>query len=147
MQKVYYISTGRKSVMHTLWKYCKPEAGENLAFRGKHTFIKNLPIDVNIAVEEAKRYAKEAKGIFEGVNDSPQGIRSNSFEFAGVHFKRKQMKSGLKYIGKATDEFFKLWREKKEELRSQGYSVSKYKEIWFVFYNRMDYKKSGGKSK
>ena len=134
MQKRVYVSTGEKSVLHTLWSYSLPEVGDNFQFRGVHCFIKNLSADPDLALKEAKEYAKELNAVCEGIEDSPTRKWSKGFDFAGVHFIRKRTKFGWTNMGQATSEFFTLWKEKKDELKAQGYSLSKYKDVWFVFF-------------
>jgi hypothetical protein len=128
VERKFFISTGKKSVMFTLWKDCSSDV-----YMGKSLYIKNLPIKEEKAIKEAEKYAIEHKGIFLGVFDSPERKRSKFFDFAGIHF-RESVKNGKTFfVGIVTEEFWKLWREKKEELKQEGYRVSKFKETWYVF--------------
>jgi hypothetical protein len=70
------------------------------------------------AIKEAEAYAKEHKGEFIGVFDDPNNERSNSFDFHNTHFSRKRFRSGKTgYIGTPSQEFFDIWRQKKDELK------------------------------
>lgn len=125
MKHTYFISTGKLSVMHTLWHYQQLEEGD---FRGSewtpYHYIKNLSIDKDKAIAEAKAYAEERGKDFTGIEDSPMFKKSEHFEVAGVEFKIIQTKNKKwMHIGTPTPEFWNLWREKKQELKDYGFSI------------------------
>lgn len=132
---LYWISTGHKGVMYTLWRQIVGTHEDGSCFRGRPLYIKNLPMAEEAAVLEGAKYATEHGGEFRGIEDQPFNERSNSFDYLGVHFSRRKFRNGVAYIGAPTPEFWEAWKTRKEEIRRLGFSISKYEDIWNVFYN------------
>jgi hypothetical protein len=141
LNKEVYISTGRKSVMYTLWQVSIGQYGR------RDQFVKNLSLEKSKAILEARKWALDNHKIYTGIDVEPKNSRADFFEFAGVHFTRKNSKNGsVLYFGKITSEhsqeFWNVWREQKDELKSKGFSVSKYvadhrhpeNYVWYAFY-------------
>jgi len=137
-QDYCYISTGQKQVLHTLWKY------HNSLF-GQEIFIKNLSANQDEAIAEAKRYAKENGIEYDGVYSSPRYKKAEHFEKYGVVFKHKRKKGKSYYVGNATKEFWVNWKNKKIQMKNEGFWVIKYNDprllgrgieepVWYVFY-------------
>jgi len=131
-----YISTGQKQVLHTLWHYHPSVFGQEI-------FIKNLSANKDKAVAEAKRYAKEHGLEFGGVYNSPRFKKAEHFEKYGITFKHKRKKGKSFYQGFATPEFWDEWKKNKEEIKKEGFRLSKYPDLldkerkrmlWYVFY-------------
>lgn len=131
-----YISTGQKQVLHTLWVHRHSLFGQDF-------FIKNLSADKDKAVAEAKQYAKRHNMDFGGVFNSPRFKRAEHFEKYGITFKHKRKKGKSYYQGFATPEFWDAWKENKEQIKKEGFYVSKYPDLtdrerkrmlWYVFY-------------
>lgn len=150
-----FISTGAKQVLHTLWQenIIEPDRTAPIEMqRGAYSlnYIKNLSKDENKAVEEAKEYAKSINIRYDGVWDSPRFNRAKHIEAYGIQFKHKRKKGKSFYFGTATPEFWDEWKKDKDQLKSEGFSVSKFKDrilsekrneivfTWYVFYNPME---------
>lgn len=157
MTRLVFISTGVKSVMHTLWvqnivqrpnpPVNEPSRLPMLPAMIHYNYIKNLSMDEEIAVKEAKNYAEEHGGDFIGVLDSPASKRAKFFEAFGMHFTQRRKKGKTFFMGEhPTDEFWDAWRKNKEEMKQSGFTVSKFlnpmkrsrhgyeREEWYVFY-------------
>lgn len=162
MKEEFYIETGQKSVMFTLWVSRKLEANDVVMPLWKpFNFIKNLSQDKDKAIIEAELYAKDHYGIFTGINTSPECKRGQTFEIEGVILKRGHLKYDgdkkprFSFWGVPTEAFWKAWRERKEELKTRGLSVKGFKQKggcnrcgeaycelhldWIVFYNPPNY--------
>ena len=136
MTNTCYISTGKKAVMHTLIDESK----------GDYPYIKNLSRDRKKAIEEAKKYAKENDLTYLGLYHSPLHKRAEHRDFYGIDFKHKRdRKKNEFYYGKVTQEFWKAWKKNKEQMKKDGFSVSKYeyrersgnhdlRVDWYVFF-------------
>ena len=130
-----YISTGQKAVMYTLWEESYHD----------DSYIKNLPMDKEKAITEAKRYAEEQEFEFLGIYSSPLHKRAEHIDFYGIIFKHKRKGKKSFFYGVVTQEFWTAWRENKEQMKKDGFSVSKHeyrerfgnhdlKTVWYVFY-------------
>jgi len=136
MSNDYYISTGQKQVLHTLWIESNNPPFDNC-------FIKNLSADKEKAIAEATKYAQVNEGKFIGVFASPRYKKAEHFEKYGIVFKHKRKKGKSFYQGFATPEFWENWKKNKEQIKKEGFFLSKYPDlmddkrermIWYVFY-------------
>jgi len=102
--------------------------------------MKNLPVDEKEAIRKAKSYAKENNFGFIGVLDSPLCERAKYFDRFNIHFTSRRKKGKVFFMGIASPEFWDEWRNNKEQLKEEGFSVSKFRhpmenvDIWYVFY-------------
>jgi len=132
----YFISTGKKQVMYTLWR--ETFAG----FMGitHYSFVKILAMTEAKALKAAQEYANEHGGTFEGIDQAPRFKKSTSFDMYGMHFAEKRKHGKAFFMGIASQDFWQEWREKKEEMKQSGFSVSKWRDprknldVWYVFY-------------
>ena len=135
MASACYISTGQKAVMYTLWEESYMD----------DVYIKNLPMDKEKAIAEVKKYAKEQEIEYLGVYSSPLHKRAEHIDFHGINFKHKRKGKKSFYYGVVTQEFWTAWRENKEQMKKDGFSVSKHeyrdrfgnhdlKTVWYVFF-------------
>ena len=148
--KEVYISTGQKQVMHTMWVENiveRPNPSINTPSRIpmmpafiQDIYIKNLSMNEDEAIKEAKEYANANGAVFAGVSDSPRFKRAKTFEAFGIHFIQRRKKGKTFFVGKIpTQEFWDAWRNNKEEMK-KTFSVSKFKnpikksEEWYIFY-------------
>lgn len=153
-----FISTGSKQVLHTLWQenIVEPDRTAPIEMqRGAYSlnYIKNLSKDEDTAVKEAKRYAKAMNIKYDGVWDSPRFNRAKHIEAYEIQFKHKRKKGKSFYYGVATPEFWDAWKKNKNQLKAEGFSVSKLQDrilseryheavfTWYVFY-RPEYKEA-----
>lgn len=151
-QMLVYISTGRKGVMHTLWTEIiqppmaiKMDDGTEFVSPGwtHHCYIKNLSMNESEAISKAKVYAESMRFKFLGIWDSPYNERADWMDRWGIHFQSKKKKGKLFFQGKANSEFWESWKANKDQIKKEGFWVSKYKYKdergnekieWFVFY-------------
>lgn len=154
MVKNIYISTGQKQVMHTLWVENIPDYKEinkinkdipnNIPIRGgfpSYNYIKNLSMDEATAIKEAKAYVEEHGGTFIGVENSPRFKRAGFFDAFGMHFTQRRKQGKTFFMAtEPSQEFWDAWKQRKEDMRNAGFSVSKFRnpmkkiEEWYVFY-------------
>lgn len=137
-----FISTGAKQVLHTLWTYNivkRPGLGGGFI---QYCYIKNLPVNEEEAERIAKEYAKNRDIKYTGIEDSPTHKRASHIEAYGVQFKHKRKNGKPFYFGIATQEFFDAWKADKQQMKDNGFSLSKFKnpirnvEEWYVFYKQ-----------
>lgn len=136
-----FVSTGMKRVLHTLWiQSIIKRPGLSGGGFINYSYIKNLPADESEAIKIAKEFAKENFCNFTGVEDSPIYKKASHIEIYGIQFKHKRKKGKSFYFGYATQEFFDEWKKNKQQLKDEGFSLSKYKHPihgtsdWYVFY-------------
>jgi hypothetical protein len=134
MRSNVYISTGQKEVFYTLWMESTNPPFDTY-------FIKNLSLDKETAVKEAKKYAEENEYTYDGIYSSPKHKRTKSFERFGITFTHKRKHGKSFFMGFATPEFWEEWRANKEEMKKSGFRVSKFIDrrhdnqiIWYVFF-------------
>ena len=149
-----YISTGKKGVMYTLWteiiqpptKITDKDGKEFMAYGWVHNrYIQNLSMSEDKAIEKAKEYSDAHKMTFVGIFDSPYNERADWIDRWGIHFQSKKKNGKKFFFGKATPEFWDAWKVGKEQIKKEGFSVSKFeykderenKQIqWYVFYRQ-----------
>ena len=151
-----FISTGAKSVMHTLWfkNTIKPDpTAPPEKQRGGFVmqYVRTLAKEKDKAVKKAKEYAM-GRGIkYAGIMNSPMFHRADHFEAFGIDWKHKRKDGKSYYYGIATEEFWEAWRKNKEGMKEYGFSVSKYRdqrqlgynrvvEVWYVFFKPQYFK-------
>jgi hypothetical protein len=134
-----FVSTGQKRVLHTLWIQ---SIGPNFCV---YQYIKNLPADETKDITIAKEFCKQGRYDFIGLIDSPCYKKAIHIDAFGIQFKHKRKNGKEYYYGEPTEEFWKEWRENKEQLKANGFWVSKYVvperygnsnliDTWLVFY-------------
>lgn len=108
-----------------------------------HNYIQNLSMTEMVAVEKAKIYAVSVKSDFAGIWDSPYNDRASWLDRWGIHFQSKKKNGKIFFMGRASEEFWDTWKANKEQIKKEGFWVSKFefkdehgrKQIdWFVFY-------------
>lgn len=137
-----FISTGAKQVLHTLWLQVIVKRPPPLVGGGfiQYQYIQNLPVDEKEAEKKAKEYCELNNYEYEGILDSPIHKRAEHIEMYGIQFKHKRKHGKSFYFGIATQEFFDEWKKNKEQLKQEGFSLSKYHhpihdtDVWYVFY-------------
>lgn len=152
VKSTVYISTGKKGVMYTMWRQIivppvtiKGADGKDFTSPGwvHHNYIKNLSMTETVAVEKAKEYAKDMRSEFHGIWDSPCNDRANWMDRWGIHFQSKKKNGKMFFMGRANDDFWASWKENKEQIKKEGFWISKFeytderriKQVaWFVFY-------------
>lgn len=148
---ISYISTGKKGVMYTLWTQItvppitiKDEDGNDFTSPGwiHHNYIKNLSMTESAAISKAKTYAESHRTKFLGIWDAPYNDRASWLDRWGIHFQSKKKNGRIYFMGKANSEFWEAWKLHKEQIKKEGFWVSKYSYMdrnvkmteWFVFY-------------
>lgn len=142
-----FISTGSKDVMYTLWEeiIVRKKLNNKVTERWGCGYIQNLSMTETEAVQKAKNYASEHKLNFTGIQKSPTRKRAEHFEAFGISFKPKLKNGKAYYYGEATQEFWESWKNNKEQMKTEGFSVSKYRvppryrddppvSVWYIFY-------------
>lgn len=152
----YYISTGQKQVLHTLWVeriIPVPVApGEPEFAAVQYHYLWNLPANQDEAIAKAKEWIAQAdpKANFLGITDSPRFKKAKFFDMYGMHFAQRRKAGKTFYMAEdPTPEFWDAWRANKDDMRKAGFRVSKFEKkydkrmrrlpepiwVWYVFYN------------
>jgi len=143
MIKECYIGVGREGVFYTLWTFQPMIEAVGM---NADLFIKNLSIDKEKALTEAKAWAIEHNYTFTGIEGETFGKR-NQVALFNIAWSRKTKRIDDKrivyFFGKATPEFWTEYNKDKEAMKQKGFRVSRYDvggagdngAIWYVFYN------------
>jgi hypothetical protein len=160
VKRVCWISTGSKSVMHTLWYeiYIKKAKDDKRKVSNyfQMGYLRNLSLDKDEAESKAKAFADEHNFKYIGVRSKPLYGKAGHFESYNIKFKHKRKRryneDGSEaepkefYVGEATPEFWDAWKKDKEGMKEAGFSVSKYDDprllgrgqhvaVWYVFFH------------
>ena len=143
----YHIDTGEKQEYYTLWKEItldyrpldesgKPYHPENYVnkFGKSMLYFKHWYFVQNLAKTKEDAIAKCSELGIE--------VDEKEFEFNLAHrskpsvfaFGAKMSFKKEKWYSKATKEFFEVWRNNKDEMKSLGWSCSKFQNVWYMFY-------------
>ena len=143
----YHVYTGEKQEYYTLWKemtvdyrpldengnpYHPQDAinifGKSMLCFTHWYFVQNL--------------AKTKEGAIDKCRELGIEVEEREFNFNLAHMSRpsifafgaKMLFKKEKWYSKATKEFFNVWKNNKNELKSLGWSCSKFNDVWYMFY-------------
>lgn len=135
----YFISTGAKSDFYTLWRERTIETGKNVTTAGDkgiksyfvHTvFVCNLAKTREAAIAKVKEMGIDIPDSY--FSDELKHIVTPTMEAYGATMEAKK---GL-YSAEATQAFWTEWRANKEEMKRNGWFVSKFDRNgkWYMHY-------------
>ena len=153
----FYISTGKKQVLHTLWEELiipRPSPpGEPQYCAVIHRYIRNLPVDQDEALKAAKEWIAEycPKSNFQGIEDSPRFKKAKFIDMYCMHFVQRRKNGKTFFMADyPTEDFWEAWKASKDDMRKAGFRVSKFEMtrekhtgralrepvmVWYVFYS------------